>query len=110
MFGFFKNTKNWEDVDANDFAAGIQQKEAVILDVRTREEFNSGHIPGAKNIDIMGGNFSAQISGLDKEKAYFVYCRSGGRSSSACGAMASQGFTHLFNLRGGIGAWRGKVV
>lgn len=110
MFGFFKSTKNWEDVDSSDFAEGIKQKNAVILDVRSREEFNSGHIPGAKNMDIMGGNFAGLIANLDKEKAYFVYCRSGGRSSSACGAMAGQGFTNLFNLRGGIGSWRGKVV
>jgi rhodanese-related sulfurtransferase len=110
MFGLFRSTKKWEDIDSTEFAAGIEQKDAVILDVRARDEFVSGHIPGAKNIDIMGGNFANQISNLSKEKAYFVYCRSGGRSSSACGAMVSQGFTNLFNLRGGIGSWRGKVV
>ena len=110
MFGFFNKTKNWQDLDASEFATGIEDKEAILLDVRTKDEFNSGHIPGAKHMDIMGGNFSAQISSLDKDKSYFVYCLSGGRSSSACGAMASQGFTKLHNLRGGISAWRGKRV
>lgn len=82
---------------------------AVLLDVRTPDEFNAGHIPAAVNINVMDNWFVNSVSELDKSIPYFVYCRSGARSGRACLIMAEQGFT-VYNLVGGIGSWMGNVV
>lgn len=87
------------------------QPDAVVLDVRTEEEFESGYIPNAQNIDLrMGQGFIDALQELDKEKTYFVYCRSGARSAQACQLMGQLGFTTTYNLLGGIMEWEGDVV
>ena len=84
---------------------------AVILDVRTEDEFNEGMIKGALNIDIYKGQgFIYSIEELDKSKNYYVYCRSGGRSGQACSIMSQLGFENAYNLLGGIMNWEGEVV
>jgi rhodanese-related sulfurtransferase len=84
---------------------------AVILDVRTEDEFSEGIIPGAINIDIYKGQgFIYAIEELDKSKSYYVYCRSGGRSGQACSIMSQLGFEKAYNLLGGIMNWEGEVV
>lgn len=75
---------------------------AILLDVRTPDEFASGHINGAQNVDYENPNFSSQISQLDPTKTYFVYCRSGNRSSKAVQIMKQQNFKNIYELRGGI--------
>jgi rhodanese-related sulfurtransferase len=83
---------------------------AVILDVRTEEEWNDGYIPNAINIDIYKGQgFIYEIDQLDKSKNYYVYCRSGARSEQACNVMNQLGFENAFNLLGGFINWRGEV-
>ncbi|MDN4164812.1 rhodanese-like domain-containing protein [Cytophagales bacterium LB-30] len=110
MFGLFNGTKKYENIGSAEMQKIMgEDKNAIVLDVRTKDEFKSGHIPGAKNIDIFSPTFSTEIDMLDKTKTYLVYCRSGNRSGSACGAMASKGFDKLYNLSGGIGAWQGPV-
>ena len=87
-----------------------QNLESVILDVRTEEEFESGYIKGALNMDIRGGaDFLVSIESLDKSKSYFVYCRSGARSGQACQLMSQMGFSALYNLDGGVLAWEGDL-
>jgi rhodanese-related sulfurtransferase len=88
----------------------MKESGAVVLDVRTNGEFKSGHIEKAVQIDISSNGFTDKIGQLDKNKTYLVYCRSGNRSATACRVMAANGFTNLFNLSGGIGAWNGKVA
>ena len=88
-----------------------KQPEAVILDVRTEEEFESGYIPNAKNIDLrMGPGFIDEINTLEKNKSYYVYCRSGARSAQAVQLMRDLGFTETYNLLGGILDWEGELV
>ena len=97
---------------APDAWAELQEQtlESVILDVRTEEEFESGYIKGALNIDIRGGaDFLASIESLDKSKSYFVYCRSGARSGQACQLMSQMGFSAVYNLDGGVLAWEGDL-
>jgi rhodanese-related sulfurtransferase len=91
---------------------GTQESaDAVILDVRTPQEWNEGIIPGAINIDIYQGEaFMDALEALDKTKTYFVYCRSGARSGNACNVMSQLGFEKAFNLSGGIMGWSGPVV
>ncbi|HRH57460.1 MAG TPA: thioredoxin domain-containing protein [Chitinophagales bacterium] len=80
--------------------------DAVILDVRTPEEFTGGFIANAVNIDYNGSDFNGEIAKLDKNKNYFVYCLSGKRSASAAAYMRSVGFKNVINLDGGILAWQ----
>jgi rhodanese-related sulfurtransferase len=78
---------------------------AVLLDVRTEDEYNDGIIENAINIDIhKGQDFIAELESLDKNKNYYVYCRSGARSAKACE------IENAFNLLGGILDWNGEVV
>jgi rhodanese-related sulfurtransferase len=96
--------EDWRDQLNND-------ANAVILDVRTEDEFAEGMIPGAINIDIYKGQgFIYSIEELDKSKNYYVYCRSGGRSGQACSIMSQLGFENAFNLLGGIMNWEGEVI
>lgn len=84
---------------------------AVILDVRTEDEFNEGFIANAINIDIhRGQDFVNEIEALDKNKNYYVYCRSGMRSAKACEIMNQLGFENAYNLIGGITEWEGEVI
>ncbi|QZK90653.1 rhodanese-like domain-containing protein [Flavobacterium sp. CHNK8] len=83
----------------------------VILDVRTEDEFNDGFIANAINIDIhRGQDFVNEIEALDKNKKYYIYCRSGMRSAKACEIMNQLGFENTYNLLGGILDWEGTVV
>ena len=93
-------------VDAATFAAALAMKKSVLIDVRTPAEFAAGHIAGATNIDVEAGDFATKIGSLDKGAAYALYCRSGNRSGVAMQAMLSSGFTQVFHLGGGIGAWQ----
>ncbi|MEP7322111.1 MAG: thioredoxin domain-containing protein [Saprospiraceae bacterium] len=79
---------------------------AEIIDVRTPEEFSKGHLQNARNVDWNGIDFQAEISKIDKSKPVFVYCLSGGRSSSAANQMRSDGFKEIYELSGGIMKWR----
>jgi rhodanese-related sulfurtransferase len=106
MFNIFKSApRNYEDLDGNTFKTNYQNApEAELLDVRTAGEFASGTINGARNLDVTNGQLQSALKTMDKDKAYFVFCRSGNRSGSACDMMTAQGFK-AYNLSGGIGAW-----
>jgi rhodanese-related sulfurtransferase len=100
------------DLSQNEWAQALtEQQQAVVLDVRTQEEFESGYIPKAINIDIqMGPSFIDKINTLEKNKSYYVYCRSGARSAQAVQLMRDLGFNETYNLLGGILDWEGEVV
>ena len=92
----------WEKLQADE--------NAVILDVRTEDEWNDGIIPNAINIDIYKGQgFIYQVEELDKTKNYYVYCKAGGRSAQACNIMGQMGFETTYNLMGGFSEWNGPV-
>lgn len=76
-----------------------------VIDIRTKEEFLDGHIPGAKNIDFSDKNFVDQISSLDKNKHYLVYCRTNNRSIQATDYMKEVGFRYIYNLNTGYLSW-----
>ncbi len=76
----------------------------TLIDVRTPEEFAAGHIEGAINFDLEGGQFSAQIAPLDRSATYAVYCHSGRRSALAAQAMTDAGFNQLYDI-GGLQDW-----
>lgn len=77
----------------------------ILLDVRTPDEFATGHLQGARNIDFRAADFDDQLAKLDRNATYAVYCHSGNRSGQALQKMTSAGFTHAADLAGGITAW-----
>lgn len=100
---FFPNKEN--DLDGRTFKQRFENSNnGVLVDVRTAPEFNNDTIPGAINMDFMSPGFQKEVEKLNKEKTYFVFCRSGGRSSAAASLLRKIGLTS-FNLIGGIGAW-----
>jgi rhodanese-related sulfurtransferase len=105
MFSFFKSLfKNvtYENLNAQAFLDKAKVTSgSIMLDVRTPAEVAAGKLPNAINIDFQSPNFTAQVGKLDKEKSYFVYCRSGVRSANACRKMHEMGFGKLINLSGG---------
>jgi rhodanese-related sulfurtransferase len=101
-----------EDLSQEEWASRLENdKNAVILDVRTDAEVADGIIPNAIHIDIYKGqDFIDEIETLDKDKNYYVYCRSGKRSGQACSIMEQLGFENAYNLEGGILEWEGDLV
>lgn len=87
--------------NVQEFVSTISDPNVVVIDVRTPEEFASGHVANAVNMNVEGGNFDQEISVLDKSKTYALYCRSGRRSANAAGIMSDAGFTSVITLDGG---------
>lgn len=81
-------------------------KNVQLVDVRTPEEYQSGFIKGAVNINLNAADFSSNIEKLDKEKPVMVYCKGGGRSAKAAAQLKKAGFKNVYDLEGGIMAWQ----
>ena len=97
--------QGYENVDVNAFAARITDQDVVLLDVRTADEYNDGHIRNAINIDVKQDGFIEEAkSTLPADKTIAVYCRSGRRSANAAGTLVKEGY-NVVNLEGGIMAW-----
>ena len=92
-------------LDAVGFQAKTQEAGVVILDVRTKAEFDEGHIANAININVESNEFLSEISKLDKSKTYAVYCRSGRRSADALAKMTNEQFISLSHLDGVVIDW-----
>jgi rhodanese-related sulfurtransferase len=99
-----------QHVGAAAFALAVESPGVTVVDVRTPEEFASGHLPGSVNIDVSAATFAAEIAALDPDATYAVYCRSGNRSRTAIDLMTSAGVAQTVGLEGGIGAWTGDIV
>ncbi len=93
-------------VSPDEFQALLRQPNTVLLDVRTQAEYEQGHLDNAININLHAKDFAERIQKLDKDKTYLVYCAIGGRSAQACDKMSKSDFPHLYNLKGGIEAWK----
>ena len=97
-------SKKENDLDGKAFRQKFETTDrAELVDVRTPGEFSSASIPGAKNLDLMAADFQSQVQKLDKDKTYFLFCRSGHRSGSAASLFKKLGLKS-YNLVGGIGA------
>ncbi len=101
-----------EDLTQDEWTSQLSDdNNAVVLDVRTDEEVAEGIIANAIHIDIYRGQeFISEVEDLDKDKNYYVYCRSGNRSGQACAIMEELGFENTYNLEGGILEWGGDLV
>ena len=98
-----------ENLDAKMFEKRVaEDKEAILLDVRTPMEHQMVRIPNSILIDINSPTFVQEIEKLDKNKSYYVYCRSGNRSFHAGNYMLKAGFEKVYNLEPGIIGWQGQ--
>ena len=93
-----------EAVEKEAFRA-LMQNEYPLIDVRTHQEYHEGHIEKASNIDFNAPDFNEQISKLDKEQPFLIYCAAGGRSAKAGALMQSLGFKKVYELKGGYRNW-----
>lgn len=101
-----QTSTNIKTIEAKDFADKINTTKAPqILDVRTPEEFTSGHIDNATNVDWLGDSFVVDAAKFDKTKPVFVYCKSGGRSKKAAEKLQELGFKNIYELNGGFLKW-----
>lgn len=99
----------FKSVQAAEFAKIVAGSNVQILDVRTAEEFATGHLENAQNMDVKGSDFEKKMGSLSKDKTIAVYCRSGSRSKVAAQKLAEKGYT-VIELDGGILSWKGKTV
>ena len=84
-----------------------ETENAVLLDVRTPQEYSEGHIPGSKNVPLQTLDKVRSVV-ENKDTELFVYCYSGARSRQAAAALEQMGYTNVRNI-GGIAAYQGKV-
>ena len=89
------------NVDAQSFLSKIEDKTVTVVDVRTAQEYQEGHLVNALNINVESADFASAIANLDKTKEYALYCRSGRRSTVAANEMAKAGFTLITNYNKG---------
>jgi rhodanese-related sulfurtransferase len=118
-FAIFTTLAFAVDEPAKDAPVKIEEAEKLIadgvqlLDVRTQEEWDAGHLKGAKQVDFTADGFIEKAkAAMDPKKPVLVYCRSGGRSAKATKALRDAGFTAVHDMAGGITAWQkaGKPV
>jgi rhodanese-related sulfurtransferase len=101
--------KSVENLDSKTFEKKFtEDKDAILLDVRTPMENQMVRIPNSVLIDINSPIFMQEIEKLDKSKTYYVYCRSGNRSFHAGNFMLQAGFEKVYNLEPGIIGWHGE--
>jgi rhodanese-related sulfurtransferase len=93
-------------VDSSAALQLINHKDAVVLDVRERSEYDAGHVLNSKFIPL--GKLKERMGELEKykDRPIVVVCKSGNRSGTACFLLAKQGFTQAYNLAGGVQAWQ----
>jgi rhodanese-related sulfurtransferase len=87
------------------FKSGLENADVQLIDVRTLEEFNAGHLEGAIQIDFYSENFVSDILKLDKSKPIYVYCGTGSRSLKASNLFKENGFTVIVDMAGGYNHW-----
>ena len=86
----------------------MQSEDVQLIDVRTPEEYEEGHILNAQNIDYNSPNFEVNITKLNKSKPVLLYCKSGNRSGKSSQIFLEAGFKTIYDLEGGITEWIDK--
>lgn len=94
-------------LDKSTYADAIAGAKVQLVDVRTPNEYNGGHIKNAINIDFFNQReFEKSFIKLDKEQPIYLYCRSGARSQKAARKLVDMGFSKIYDLKGGYMRWR----
>lgn len=94
-----------ERISQEEFKENLESGEYIVFDVRTVEEYQEGHIDGAKSLNFLGKAFESTLENIPKNYKYMIYCQSGGRSAKALKKMKEAGFIHVLELEGGYSEW-----
>jgi len=87
--------------EMNNWKQKIEDEPGLIVDVRTLQEFENGHLADTDlQLDFNSGEFEANVDNMDKEKSYYLYCRTGNRSGQAAQIMREKGFENVYNIGG----------
>ena len=97
--------KKVSDISAVDFSSKIITNPGIILDVRTVDEINNGHIENASFIDFYDENFNEKAAWINKDLPVYVYCHAGGRSKKAAEILIDLGQKEVYNITGGYSEW-----
>ena len=107
----FSNCKN-NSSEAIELITASEMKEISkiegiqLVDVRTPNEYNEGHLPNALNIDFLDKNFEINIQQLDKTRPVIVYCQRGSRSAKCASQLIANGFVKIYDLDNGFSKWK----
>lgn len=101
-----KDTSNITVISTQEMQSLLKMDQVQLVDVRTPQEFKSGYIDNAQNIDFKSPTFAQDILKLDKDKPVLLYCKSGGRSAKCAEKLQQAGFTKIYDLEGGISRWK----
>ena len=106
------NNESINQINSDELVEFVELNDAILLDVRTKDEFNSGYIENSLNIDYFSDEFYINVDKLDKNIPIILYCRSGRRSGLSANKMKKLGFKEIYNLDGGVLEWieQGNVV
>ena len=103
-----QNSKH-QILDKATYQDSLVQPNVTLIDVRTSEEYESGHLDKAQNIDFLNEElFITEIEKFDKSQPIYIYCRSGNRSGKAATLMQELGFQNIYDLEGGYLNWTSK--
>lgn len=101
-----KGPSSIRNIDGAELATVVREEpDALLLDVRTPEEYAAEKVRGARHINVLDDSFQERVSQAypDKEAPIYIYCKSGSRSMKAATLLEDMGYTHIFNVTGGIG-------
>lgn len=101
VLGAVSSVQSGDHLSPQAFIDKSKQSGVMVIDVRTKAEYDAGHIDNSINMDFYSPGFSAQLNTLDKGGTYLIYCRSGHRSGQALEIMKGLGFTNVNDLSGG---------
>ena len=96
---------HFRSLDVETFAKYIEQKDVMLVDVRTADEFAAGHLPNVdRNLDVRSATFFKDYQSLPKDKTIALYCKGGGRSKQVAGVLAGNGYK-VVELSVGYDGW-----
>ncbi|WP_370087127.1 rhodanese-like domain-containing protein [Ekhidna sp.] len=84
----------------------LQKEGTVVVDIRTQEEYDEGHIPGVLHIDFLADGFLDRMKSQDMDAPIVIHCASGGRSGKASKMLSEAGFKKIYDYSGGFSDWK----
>lgn len=94
-------TEKVTEITPNEFQQQKEEHPGVVIDVRTQEEYDEGHLADVDHhFNLLSGYFETQLDSLDKDQTYYLYCRTGNRSGKAAALMVENGYQHVYNIGG----------